>query len=69
MDEVDEVALDDEDALYLRGRERSVLVLGRTRAGRYLLLALHEDAADSAVAWVATARDMDDAERRRYRDG
>ncbi len=47
------------------GRDETLLVYGQTHAGRYLLvvLAAHE------YSWmVVTARAMNDAERRWYRD-
>lgn len=48
-----------------RGERRSYLAYGQTAAGRYLLVVLRPEGRGSA--FVITARDMDLAERRRYR--
>lgn len=47
-----------------RGRGRLYTLLGRTGAGRYLLVVLAPQG--DAVFKVVTARDMDEAERRIY---
>lgn len=46
------------------GREGTTLLLGRTYHGRYLLVVFAS--AYDGRAYVATARDMTDAERRVY---
>ena len=46
------------------GREGSKIVYGRTAAGRFLLIVVLEDEGD---AFVVTARDMTDAEKRTFR--
>ena len=49
----------------LRGRKEGLYeVLGRTEAGRYLMVAVRS--LGKGAAKVITAREMDDAERRRY---
>ncbi|MCL4508025.1 MAG: BrnT family toxin [Chloroflexi bacterium] len=53
------------DPLVLRGREDSYVVYGRTDAGRYLIIFLYPRG--QGVFALATARDMEDRERRRYR--
>ncbi len=69
--EVEEVVLDDREAvlekagLAERNPSQTVYVLlGRTQAGRYLMVVLiHEG---GGVGFPITARDMNQAERRRY---
>lgn len=61
--EVDEVCL--EDPWILRGREGKRVVYGRTFAGRYLLVIL--GSRGGGLFYPITARDMTEAERRRYR--
>ncbi len=53
------------DPWVLRGRDRSFAVYGRTEAGRYLVVFLYPRG--RGVYSLATARDMDEAEQRRYR--
>lgn len=50
--------------LLLRAREGRKILLGRTEAGRYLTIAF---VVRDGVARVITARDMSEAERRRFR--
>lgn len=49
----------------LRGRDRSYAVYGQTAGGRYLTVFLFPRG--RGVYSLATAREMNDAERRRYR--
>jgi uncharacterized DUF497 family protein len=46
------------------GRKNSTLVYGQTNAGRYLLVVA---AGEDGEAFIVTARDMNDAERRTFR--
>lgn len=49
-----------------RGRDNTTLVYGQTNAGRYLLVVLAEGLRGG---WhVVTAKDMDDAEARAFRE-
>ena len=52
------------EPLVLRGRDRSYAVYGQTEAGRYLVVFLYPRG--QGVFSLATARDMTEAERRRY---
>lgn len=61
-DEVEEACL--ADPLILRGRDGSYAVYGRTAAGRYLSIFLFPRG--HGVFALATARRMEDQERRRY---
>jgi uncharacterized DUF497 family protein len=54
------------DPFVLRGRERSIVVYGRTEAGRYLVVFLYPHPEGQGIFRLATARDMEQAERRRY---
>jgi uncharacterized DUF497 family protein len=66
IEEVQEVLLNESRRIF-GARERSYLALGQTAAGRYLAVFFFvEGAAGGVSARVATARDMDDAERRRF---
>jgi uncharacterized DUF497 family protein len=66
LDEVVEV-LSGEARRIFRAREGSYLALGKTASGRYLAVFFYTESAPRGVrAWIATARDMDDSERRRY---
>ena len=60
--EVEEVCFS--DPWVLRGRDHSYAVYGQTEAGRYLVVFLYPRG--RGVYSVATARGMDEAERRRY---
>lgn len=70
-EEVEEVVFEDREALLEKAgsakRDPAQMVyvlLGRTAAGRYLMVVLiHEG---GGVAMPVTARDMNEAERRRY---
>lgn len=69
--EVEEVVLDDRDALLekagsaKRNPSQTVyVVLGRTQAGRYLMSVLIDEG--EGVVFPVTTRDMNQAERRRY---
>ena len=53
--------------LVRRGRDRSYAVYGRTDAGRYLIVFLYPDPQGGGVFRLATARDMEQVERHRYR--
>ena len=46
------------------GREGTILVYGRTYAGRYLLVVAIDE---NGAAFIVTARDMTDAEKRTFR--
>ena len=46
------------------GREETILIYGRTYAGRYLLVVAIDEGGD---AFIVTARDMTDAEKRTFR--
>ncbi|MBI2909305.1 MAG: BrnT family toxin [Chloroflexi bacterium] len=61
-EEVEEACL--LDPLVRRGRDRSYAVYGTTEAGRYLILFLYPEG--TGTFRLATARDMERAERRRY---
>jgi uncharacterized DUF497 family protein len=61
-EEVEEVCFS--QPVVLRGRDESYAVFGQTEAGRYLVVLLYPRG--SGVYGLATARDMTDAERRRY---
>lgn len=52
--------------LIFRSREGRYVLLGRSAAGRYLTVAF---ALNAGIARVITARDMTEAEKRRYRRG
>ena len=54
------------DPLVLRGREDGYAVYGRTDTGRYLIVFLYPRG--QGVFALATARSMEDRERRRYQD-
>jgi uncharacterized DUF497 family protein len=62
LDEVEEACA--ADPLVLRGRDGSYAVYGRTDAGRYLMIVLYPR--ERGAYALATARDMEDRERRRY---
>ena len=61
--EVEEICFSDH--LALRGRRGSYAVHGETEAGRMLVVYLYER--EPGVFAMATARDMTETERRRYR--
>ena len=61
--EVEEVCFHTKSFVFRRG-ERHV-ILGQTEAGRYLFVAV--DRVERYKGKVVTAREMDDAERRRYK--
>ncbi len=66
-EEVEEVCFS--DPLVRRGRDHSYVVYGRTAVGRYLIAFLYpepEGGHGGGVFRLATARDMEDVERRRY---
>jgi uncharacterized DUF497 family protein len=66
IEEVEELLVGGDRRIF-RAREGSYLALGRTAAGRYLAVFFFTDSVSGGVgARIATARDMDDAERRRY---
>lgn len=68
-DEVYEVFWNDEDPLLIRRSQKvrgTYVTLGRTFAGRYLMVALRP--LGKGVFKVLTARDMDSRERRIYRE-
>lgn len=46
------------------GREASTIVTGRTRAGRYLLIVAVDD---DGLAFVVTARPMNEREKRAFK--
>jgi uncharacterized protein len=46
------------------GREGTILVYGRTYAGRHLLVVVIDE---NGAAFIVTARDMTDAEKRTFR--
>ncbi len=46
------------------GREGTILVYGRTYAGRYLLVVAIDE---NGAAFIVTARDMTDAEKKTFR--
>ena len=46
------------------GREETILVYGRTYAGRYLLVVAIDE---NGAAFIVTARDMTDAEKKTFR--
>ena len=52
--------------LIFRSRDRRYIAFGRSAAGRYLIVAF---ALGEGMARVITARDMSEAEKRRYRRG
>lgn len=52
------------DPLAIRGRDGSYAIYGQAEAGRYLIVVLFPRG--RGVFSLATARDMTDAERRRY---
>ena len=52
------------DPLVVRGRDGSYAVYGQTEAGRYLMVFLYPRG--QGTYSLATARDMQEAERRRY---
>lgn len=54
------------DPLVLRGRDGGYAVYGRTDAGRYLLIVLYPRGRGAYA--LATARDMEGRERRRYQE-
>ena len=62
-EEIEEVCFD--KPFVIRGRDRSYAVYGRTGAGRYLSVFLYPKG--RGVYSLATAREMNEAERRRYR--
>jgi hypothetical protein len=61
--EVEEVCFHSKSFVFRRGER--YIILGRTEAGRYLFVAV--DRVERYKGKVITAREMDDAERRRYR--
>lgn len=61
--EVEDVCFSSKSFVFRRGDR--YIVLGQTEAGRYLFVAV--DKVGRYKAGVATARDMDAAERRRYK--
>ena len=65
LDEVDDCFFGNYSRAFRRGRSGSYAMYGRTDAGRYLLVLFY---LRDYTAHVATARDMDDAERRWYRE-
>ena len=64
LDEVEEACV--AEPLVLRGRDGGYAVYGRTDAGRYLLIVLYPRGRGAYA--LATARDMEDRERRRYQE-
>jgi uncharacterized DUF497 family protein len=64
-EEVEEVYFADPGPLPQCGRDRSYVIFGRTEAGRYLLVVLYPRG--RGIFSLATARDMDQTERRYYR--
>jgi uncharacterized DUF497 family protein len=69
--EVEEVVLDDREALLEKAgpakkdpSQTVYVLLGRTQAGRYLMVLLIDEG--RGVGFPITARDMNQAERRRY---
>jgi len=66
VEEVWEV-LQSDRCRFFRARQGSHLSLGQTDAGRFLAVFFFTEPADGGVrARIATARDMDEAERRRF---
>ncbi len=68
-DEVYEIFWNDKDPLLIRRSQKvhgTYVALGRTFAGRYLMVALRP--LGKGVFKVLTARDMDSRERRIYRE-
>ena len=63
-DEVEEVCFSDPGPLPQRGRDRGYAIYGRTKAGRYLLVALYPQG--QGIFRLASARDMTETERRHY---
>lgn len=61
-EEVEEACFN--NPLVLRGRWKRYYVLGQTDSGRYLMVVIELKTSDAAR--VVTARDMVQAERRRY---
>jgi uncharacterized protein len=61
-EEVEEVCFS--DPLVIGGRDKSYAVYGQTDAGRYLIVFLFPRG--QGVFRLATAREMDERERRRY---
>ena len=61
--EVEEVCFDSKSCVFRRGER--YIILGQTEAGRYLFVAV--DRVERYKGKVVTAREMDDAERRRYK--
>ncbi len=66
-DEVFEVFENLEAPVQIRRIGKAYLAYGRTFAGRYLVIALYERA--RGEVFVATARDMTNAERKLYTKG
>jgi uncharacterized DUF497 family protein len=62
--ELEEVCFHSGSLVFRRGRR--YILLGQTEAGRYLFVAVER--VGRYKGKVITARDMDDAERRRYRE-
>lgn len=63
LDEVREAILE-RPSWAAPGREGTILVYGRTYAGRYLLVVAIDE---NGAAFIVTARDMTDAEKRTFR--
>ncbi len=61
-EEVEELSLS--DPLVLRGRDRSLVLYGQTDSGRYLVVFLYPSG--KGTFRLATAREMEGHERRRY---
>lgn len=63
LEEVEEVCFS--RPFVVRGRDGSYAIYGQTAAGRYLVVFLYPS--DGDVYSLATAREMQSSERRRYR--
>lgn len=66
-DEVEEV-VNTRPRYETRGKDDSVLVMGQTNAGRYLLIVLAEARALPDAWFVVTARDLNNNEARTFRE-
>lgn len=64
IEEVDE-AFHDSNALIHKGKHGRQVVYGQTEGGRYLTIIVKFESRQ--VAWLVTARQMADSERRRYK--
>lgn len=65
IEEVDEAFHDPEALIHAGGKHGRQVAYGRTEGGRYLTIIVEFESGQSA--WLVTARQMTDSEKRRYR--